>query len=112
MESITDSSSNYLSPHVRNIASLVYSEFERLVSRYGEGVVDRIVPIMIQTLEQVEQLHEANELLQASCAQDELRVESLTLKLDREIKARRAAEEVMIHIWLANLVSAGDSIGG
>ncbi|EUB64060.1 JNK-interacting protein [Echinococcus granulosus] len=93
MESVTDSSSNYLSSHVRNTASLVYSEFERLVARYGEGVVDGIVPIMIQTLEQVDQLHEANELLQASCAQDGLRVESLTLKLDREIKARRAAEE-------------------
>ncbi|CDS37619.1 C Jun amino terminal kinase interacting protein [Echinococcus multilocularis] len=96
MESVTDSSSNYLSSHVRNTASLVYSEFERLVARYGEGVVDGIVPIMIQTLEQVDQLHEANELLQASCAQDELRVESLTLKLDREIKARRAAEERVI----------------
>nr|CDS19563.1 C Jun amino terminal kinase interacting protein [Echinococcus granulosus] len=96
MESVTDSSSNYLSSHVRNTASLVYSEFERLVARYGEGVIDGIVPIMIQTLEQVDQLHEANELLQASCAQDGLRVESLTLKLDREIKARRAAEERVI----------------
>ncbi|KAL5968125.1 JNK-interacting protein 3 [Taenia solium] len=96
MESVTDSSSNYLSPHVRNIASLVCSEFERLVSRYGEGVVDGIVPIMIQTLERVDQLHEANELLQVSCAQDEMRAQSLTLRLDREIKARRTAEERVI----------------
>ncbi|VDM32088.1 unnamed protein product [Hydatigera taeniaeformis] len=98
MESASDSSSNYLSPHVQNIALLVCSEFERLISRYGEGVVDGIVPIMIQTLEQVEQLHEANELLQASWARDELRVESLTLKLDREIKGRRAAEERVIEL--------------
>ncbi|VDK44276.1 unnamed protein product [Taenia asiatica] len=96
MESVTDSSSNYLSPHIRSIASLVCSEFKRLVSRYGEGVVDGIVPIMIHTLERVDQLHEANELLQESCAQDELRAESLTLRLDREIKARRTAEERVV----------------
>ncbi|KAL5107484.1 JNK-interacting protein 3 [Taenia crassiceps] len=95
LESAIDSS-NCLSPHVQNIASLVRSEFERLVSRYGEGVVDGIVPIMIQTLEQVDQLHEVNNLLQASRAQDELKIESLTLTLDREIKARRAAEERVI----------------
>ncbi|VUZ49214.1 unnamed protein product [Hymenolepis diminuta] len=96
MESLLDTPTNYLSPHVRNIASVVYSEFERLLSKYGEGVVDGIVPIMIRTLEQVDQLHESNEILQATNIQNEKELDSLTSRLEREIKARRAAEEKVI----------------
>ncbi|KAM7541998.1 hypothetical protein Aperf_G00000013210 [Anoplocephala perfoliata] len=93
IDSLLDSSSNYLSPHVHSIASLVYSECERLVAKYGEGVVDGIVPIMIRTLEQVDQLHESNELLQTTNFQNEEAIDSLTKRLDGEIKARRIAEE-------------------
>uniref|UniRef100_A0A5K3EUA9 RH1 domain-containing protein n=1 Tax=Mesocestoides corti TaxID=53468 RepID=A0A5K3EUA9_MESCO len=95
MDMADGSSTPYLSSHVRDIASLVYSEFERLVSRYGEGVVDGIVPIMIRTLEQVDQLHEANELLKVSATQMEIELESAVSRLESEIRARRAAEEVI-----------------
>ncbi|KAM3177602.1 hypothetical protein ACTXT7_004219 [Hymenolepis weldensis] len=96
IESLLDTPANYLSPHVRNIAAVVYSEFERLLSKYGEGVVDGIVPIMIRTLEQVDQLHESNEILQATNNQNVKELDSLTSRLEREIKARRAAEEKVI----------------
>lgn len=101
INSLLDSSSNYLSPHVHGIASLVYSECERLVSKYGEGVVDGIVPIMIRTLEQVDQLCESNELLQATNFKNENMMDSLTSRLEYESKARRTAEEV-IYLFFFN----------
>nr|CDS27064.1 JNK interacting protein [Hymenolepis microstoma] len=91
-----DTSTISLSPHVRNIAYVVYSEFESLVSKYGQGVVDGIVPIMIRTLEQVDLLHKSNEILQSTNDQSEKEIFSLTSRLEREIKSRRLAEEKII----------------
>lgn len=107
-----DSSSDYLSPHVRNIASLVYSEFERLVSRYGEGVVDGIVPIMIRTLEEVDQLHETNEMLHTSCAHNAHELKSLAKRLEQEIKFKHDAEEVNHINDFKFSISASNGIGG
>ncbi len=87
-----------LSPNVRNIASLVYAEFERIVSKYGDGVVDGIVPIIIRTLEQIEQLHESNDLLQSSNLYAEFEVKSVTSRLERETASRRLAEEVRLSL--------------
>lgn len=96
MDSFFDTSAICLSPHVRSIAYVVYTEFESLVSKYGQGVVDGIVPIMIRTLEQVDLLHKSNEILQSTNDQSEKEVYSLTSRLEREIKSRRLAEEKII----------------
>ncbi|VDO11166.1 unnamed protein product [Rodentolepis nana] len=96
MDSFLDTSTVCLSPHVRNIAYVVYSEFESLVSKYGQGVVDGIVPIMIRTLEQVDLLHKSNEILQNTNDQNEKEIYSLTSRLEKEIKSRRLAEEKII----------------
>ncbi|KAL7059830.1 hypothetical protein AAHC03_013270 [Spirometra sp. Aus1] len=86
----------FLSPHIRDLATLVYEEFKNQVARHGEGAVDGLAPIVIRILERVDELHEANEVAEVRLGILQTEVRSLNLRVERETSLRKAAEARVI----------------
>ncbi|TGZ73903.1 hypothetical protein CRM22_001263 [Opisthorchis felineus] len=81
-----------MSEYVQRIASVIYSEFEAMIEAYGLPVVERLMPLVIGVLENLDELHKDQAAYHAEV--DQLREQCGFLKgeLEREMHRRKQSE--------------------
>jgi len=83
-----------VSERVQNLASNVYSEFEVMMSTYGDGVIKNLMPQVVTILESLNQAY--REKQEHEVELELLRVENDNLKVqfEREKQLRKTNEQV------------------
>ena len=87
-----------LSDKVQSLASGVYSEFEIMMSTYGEGVIKDLMPQVVMILESLNQAYRDKQEHEVEL--ELLRVEHDNLKtlFEREKQSRKASEQVSLRL--------------
>ena len=90
--SVDDEGGGDMSERVSGLASCIYAEFERMIQSYGSGVVENLMPMVVNVLEQLEtSYNEGNE----QSVELEMLVEDneqLITQYEREKQLRKLAE--------------------
>ena len=83
-----------MSERVSSLATTIYSEMEQLIQKYGPGVLENLMPLVVNVLEQLDQSYtESNEQsLELELLTDDN--EQLITQYEREKQLRKLAESV------------------
>ena len=83
-----------MSDRVSSLAAAIYGEFEVLIQNYGQGVLDSLMPMVVNVLEQLDGAYSENkeQALELELLSEDN--EQLITQYEREKQLRKLAETV------------------
>ena len=83
-----------MSERVSSLAAAIYGEFENLIQNYGQGILDTLMPMVVNVLEQLDTTY--NEMREQTLELEMLSEdnEQLINQYEREKQLRKLAESV------------------
>lgn len=92
-----------MSDRVSSLAAAIYGEFEMLIQNYGQGVLDNLMPMVVNVLEQLDGAYSENkdQALELEMLSEDN--EQLITQYEREKQLRKLAETVSGKFFIVNL---------
>jgi len=97
----TKEEGHVMSDKVTQLASSVYSEFEKMIKKYDEDVVKELMPLVVGILESLDQAYTEKQEGDVEIELLKEDNEQLLTQYEREKQLRKAADQVTIGTELA-----------
>lgn len=94
-----DESHVVMSEKVRSLAGSIYQEFERMIGKYDEEVVQNLMPLVVNVLECLDLSYTENQEQEVELELLREDNEQLVTQYEREKQLRRSAEQVCLHFF-------------
>lgn len=94
----TDNDAHVMSEKVRSLASNIYGEFERMIAKYDEDVVQTLMPLVIGILENLDTAYTERQEQEVDLELFKEDNEQLLTQYEREKQLRKAIEQKQLEI--------------
>ena len=83
-----------MSERVSQLAAAIYGEFENMIQNYGQGILDNLMPMVVNVLEQLDTAYSENQEQTLELEMLSEDNEQLITQYEREKQLRKLAETV------------------
>lgn len=95
---LTDNDAHVMSERVRTLASSVYKEFEKMITKYDEDVVQTLMPLVVGILESLDNAYTEKQEQEVDLELYKEDNEQLLTQYEREKQLRKTVEQKQLEL--------------